>query len=61
MAVGGEVVIYAPQLEAVSHGYGKYIYEIGYHIPPYFLSDWERFKYIPLGVLAHSTHYAAPV
>jgi hypothetical protein len=23
---------------------------------PYFLNDWERFKNIPLGVLAHSTH-----
>ena len=23
---------------------------------PYFLNDWERFKHIPLGVLAHSTH-----
>jgi hypothetical protein len=36
--------------------HGKYIYEIGYHILPYFLNDWERFKHIPLGVLAHSTH-----
>ena len=27
-----------------------------YHILPYFLNDWERFKHIPLGVLAHSTH-----
>jgi hypothetical protein len=36
--------------------HGKYIYEIGYHILPYFLNAWERFKNIPLGVLAHSTH-----
>jgi nickel-dependent lactate racemase len=36
--------------------HGKYIYEVGYHILPYFLSDWDRFKNIPLGVLAHSTH-----
>jgi len=56
VAVGGEVVIYAPHLDAVSHVHGKYIYEIGYHILPYFLADWERFKHIPLGVLAHSTH-----
>ncbi len=56
VAVGGEVVIYAPHLDVVSHVHGKYIYEIGYHILPYFLNDWERFKYIPLGVLAHSTH-----
>jgi nickel-dependent lactate racemase len=54
--VGGEVVIYAPHLEVVSHTHGKYIYEVGYHILPYFLNDWERFKHIPLGALAHSTH-----
>jgi nickel-dependent lactate racemase len=56
VAIGGEVVIYAPHLDVVSHVHGKYIYEIGYHILPYFLNDWERFKNIPLGVLAHSTH-----
>ncbi len=56
LAAGGEVVIYAPHLDEVSRVHGKYIYEIGYHILPYFLDDWERFKHIPLGVLAHSTH-----
>jgi hypothetical protein len=56
VAVGGEVIIYAPHLEVVSHVHGRYIYEIGYHILPYFLQDWDRFKHIPLGVLAHSTH-----
>ena len=56
VALGGEVVIYAPHLEVVSHVHGKYIYEVGYHILPYFLNDWERFKTVPLGVLAHSTH-----
>ncbi len=56
VAVGGEVVIYAPHLDVVSHVHGKYIHEIGYHILPYFLNDWERFKNFPLGVLAHSTH-----
>jgi nickel-dependent lactate racemase len=56
VAIGGEVVIYAPHLDTVSHVHGKYIYQIGYHILPYFLSDWDRFKNIPLGVLAHSTH-----
>ena len=56
VAPGGEVVIYAPHLDVVSHVHGKYIYEVGYHILPYFLNDWERFKHVPLGVLAHSTH-----
>ena len=56
VAVGGEVIIYAPHLETVSGVHGKYIYKVGYHILPYFLSNWEHFKDIPLGVLAHSTH-----
>jgi lactate racemase len=56
VAAGGEVVIYAPHLDVVSHVHGKYIYQVGYHILPYFLQDWDRFKHIPLGVLAHSTH-----
>jgi nickel-dependent lactate racemase len=54
--VGGEVVIYAPHLDVVSHVHGRYIYEVGYHILPYFLRDWDRYKHVPLGVLAHSTH-----
>ncbi len=56
VALGGEVIIYAPHLSVVSHVHGKYIYEVGYHTLGYFLQDWERFKHIPLGVLAHSTH-----
>ncbi|MAT99735.1 MAG: hypothetical protein CL608_21555 [Anaerolineaceae bacterium] len=56
LAEGGELIIYAPHLDVVSHVHGKYIYEIGYHVLPYFLQQWERFKHIPLGVLAHSTH-----
>jgi lactate racemase len=56
VALGGEVLIYAPHLDTVSHAHGKYIYEVGYHTLPYFLNDWERYKHIPLGVLAHSTH-----
>ena len=54
--IGGEVVIYAPHLDTVSHVHGKYIYEIGYHTLPFFLTQWDKFKHIPLGVLAHSTH-----
>ena len=56
VAVGGEVIIYAPHQDTISLSHGKYIYQIGYHILPYFLQDWARFKDIPLGVLAHSTH-----
>jgi len=56
LASGGELIIYAPHLDVVSHSHGKYIYEIGYHVLPYFLKQWEQFKHVPLGVLAHSTH-----
>ncbi len=56
VAVGGEVVIYAPHLETISRVHGEYIRQVGYHTLPYFLSDWERFRGFPLGVLAHSTH-----
>lgn len=56
VAQGGEVVIYAPHLQIVSRVHGQYIYQIGYHILPYFLANWPRFQDIPLGVLAHSTH-----
>ncbi len=56
LAEGGELIIYAPHLDTVSHVHGKYIYEIGYHVLPYFLNQWEKFTHVPLGVLAHSTH-----
>lgn len=56
LAEGADLIIYAPHLDVVSHVHGKYIYEIGYHVLPYFLKQWDRFKHIPLGVLAHSTH-----
>jgi nickel-dependent lactate racemase len=56
VAEGGEVIIYAPHLDTVSHVHGHYIYEVGYHVRDYFLKQWERFKHVPLGVLAHSTH-----
>jgi nickel-dependent lactate racemase len=56
LAEGGELIIYAPHLDVVSHVHGRYIYEIGYHVLPYFLEQWDRFQHVPLGVLAHSTH-----
>lgn len=53
---GGEIIVYAPQLATVSHVHGKYIYEAGYHVRDYYLKQWDRFKHLPLGVLAHGTH-----
>lgn len=56
VATGGEVIIYAPHLDEISFVHGKYIEAAGYHVLDYFLQQWDRFKHIPLGVLAHSTH-----
>ena len=56
MELGGEVVIYAPHLDTISHVHGKYIYEVGYHTLGHILANWDQLKHIPLGVLAHSTH-----
>jgi lactate racemase len=53
---GAELIIYAPHLDTVSHVHGRYIHEIGYHVLPYFLRQWDKFKHVPLGVLAHATH-----
>lgn len=56
VADGGEVVIYAPHISEVSYTHGADLDKIGYHSRDYFLKQWERFKGIPRGVLAHSTH-----
>ncbi len=56
VADGGELIIYAPHLDTVSYVHGKYIYEAGYHVIEYFLKQWDQYKHIPSGVLAHSTH-----
>jgi lactate racemase len=56
IADGGEVIVYAPHLDTVSHVHGKYIYEAGYHVRDYYLKQWDKFKHLPLGVLAHGTH-----
>ncbi|MBZ0278105.1 MAG: lactate racemase domain-containing protein [Anaerolineae bacterium] len=56
IADGGEVIVYAPHLDTVSHVHGQYIYEAGYHVRDYYLKQWEKFGHLPLGVLAHGTH-----
>jgi len=56
MADGGEIIIYAPHVRAVSHVHGALIEEIGYHCRDYFVKQWDRFGQYPGGILAHSTH-----
>jgi nickel-dependent lactate racemase len=53
---GGELIIYAPHITEVSYTHGKILDEIGYHVRDYFLKQWERFRHVPGGVMAHSTH-----
>jgi nickel-dependent lactate racemase len=56
IADGGEVIIYAPHIREISYTHGRLIDQIGYHVKDYFLKQWERFKDVPGGILAHSTH-----
>lgn len=56
LADGGELIIYAPHLKEISLAHGKHIEAVGYHCRDYFLNQWDDFKHIPWGVLAHSTH-----
>ena len=56
LADGGELIIYAPHLKEISVSHGRHIEAIGYHCRDYFLKQWDKFKDVPWGVLAHSTH-----
>ncbi len=56
VADGGELIIYAPHVTEISVTHGKIIEEIGYHCRDYFLTQWDKFKNYPWGILAHSTH-----
>lgn len=56
VADGGELIIYAPHMKEISVTHGANIERIGYHVRDYFTKQWDRFKQMPWGVLAHSTH-----
>jgi nickel-dependent lactate racemase len=56
IADGGEVIIYAPHISEVSHTHGKEIEQVGYHVPDYFLKQWEMYKSFSGLILAHSTN-----
>jgi len=56
VADGGDLIIYAPHVAEVSFTHGKYIEKIGYHVRDYFMKQMDKFKGIPGGVMAHSTH-----
>lgn len=56
VADGGTLIIYAPHISEVSVSHGEIIEQVGYHVRDYFVKQWDRFKHLPAGVLAHSTH-----
>jgi lactate racemase len=56
VADGGEVIIYAPHITEISYTHGALIDQVGYHVRDYFVKQWDRFKDMPGGILAHSTH-----
>ena len=56
LADGGELIIYAPHLSEICVSHGCHIQRVGYHCRDYFLKQWEKFKDVPWGVLAHSSH-----
>jgi len=56
VADGGTLIIYAPHITEVSVTHGAIIEQIGYHVRDYFVKQWDRFRHLPAGVLAHSTH-----
>lgn len=56
VADGGELIIYAPHIHEISITHGALIRGIGYHCRDYFLKQWDRFKDVPWGTIAHSTH-----
>jgi lactate racemase len=55
VADGGEVILYAPHIREIATSHPQ-IHEIGYHCRDYFVQQWDAFRHIHWGVLAHSTH-----
>jgi nickel-dependent lactate racemase len=55
VADGGEVILYAPHITQIAEMHPE-INAIGYHCRDYFVKQWDRFKDLHWGVLAHSTH-----
>jgi len=56
VADGGELIIHAPHISEVCVTHGRVIESVGYHCRDYFLKQWEKFRHLPWGVLAHCAH-----
>ncbi len=58
VADGGELIIYAPHIREISLTHGDHIRRVGYHCVEYLSKQWDKFKDVPWGTLAHSAHVA---
>jgi len=56
VADGGELIIFGKHIREVSITHGELIARIGYHVRDYFVKQPDKFRDIPGGILAHSTH-----
>jgi lactate racemase len=56
VADGGELVIHGGHVRDVSFVHGEAIARVGYHVPDYFLKQWDRFAGESKLILAHSTN-----
>ena len=56
LIAGAKRALAQADVKEISVTHGKIIEEIGYHCRDYFLSQWDKFKNYPWGVVAHSTH-----
>ena len=56
LADGGELIIYGPHINSISHTHDAGLTEIGYHCSAWLLENWDKYKDYPWGLLAHSSH-----
>lgn len=56
VSVGGELILYAPELSEISKTHCQYIKQVGYHVVDFFNKNWEKYEKFPWAVLAHATH-----
>ena len=54
VADGGELIIYAPDIDHLSVTHGPTLEKIGYHVRDYFGKQWDKFKDFSGTSLAHS-------
>lgn len=56
VAPGGELIIYGPQIRAISFVHENEIRRIGYHVIEYFIKQWDRFSKEPKLIMSHSAN-----